>query len=405
MAQEMTNNQSIIDIDKQFYLPVYNRLPLALKEGKGSCVWDWNGKKYIDLLAGIAVNSIGHAHPKLVKAITRQAKKLIHISNFYANKPQAQLARKLCELSGMDRAFFSNSGVEAVEGAIKIARKYASQKGKTGKIISMEGCFHGRTLATIATGKETGKKGFEPIPAGFDKVPFNDLNALEKATEEDTVAIIIEPIQGEGGIHPTTKDFLQGVRNICDQKDIVLIFDEIQCGMGRTGKMFGFQHFGIEADVITLAKALGGGFPIGAILCKESISNAMSFGSHGSTFGGNPLACAAGNATIEVIEQENLINIAAQKGEWLKNNLERFAQNEPGIKQVRGIGLMIGIELDIPGKPIVERMMEKGVLANVTAEHTIRFVPPLNITNKALNKGVNVFIESYKEIKKENEKN
>ncbi len=399
MIMTKISNKEIINTDKNYYLQVFNRYPIALKKGKGSYVWDWDGKKYLDVLAGIAVNSIGHAHPKLVKAIQKQAEKLIHISNFYVSKPQAELAERLCILTGMDRAFLGNSGVEAVEGAIKIARKYAYSKGKSGNIVSMEGCFHGRTLATIATGKEKGKIGFEPIPTGFTKIPFNDIEKLDNATSNDTIAIISEPIQGEGGVNISTKHYLEAVRKLCNEKDIVLIFDEIQCGLGRTGRFLGSEHSGVKADIITLAKALGGGFPISAVLCKQKIADSMSFGDHGTTFGGNPLACAAAMATLNVIFEENLLKEAEEKGEMAFKLLNNIASKENHIKQIRGAGLMIGIELDFPGKKLVEKMIKKGVLANVTADTIIRFVPALNISKKDLKYAISVFYESFKEVK------
>ncbi len=333
----------------------------------------------------------------MVKAIQNQAAKLIHISNFFLSEPQVMLSKKLVELSGLDRVFFANSGAESVEGAIKIARKYAHSVGRGGNVISFENSFHGRTLATIATGKKAYQKGFEPIPQGFYQVPFNNIEAVKKAADNNTAAIIIEPIQGEGGVNVADKTFLNELRTFCNEQHIVLIFDEIQCGIGRTGKMFAKDHFGVEPDIMTLAKALGGGVPIGAILSNEKISAAIDFGDHGTTFGGNPLVCAASLATLEVIETENLLQESEEKGNWLK--LEIAAMKNPDIKEIRGKGLMLGIEFNFETKPLVQEMLENGVLANATADTVLRLVPPLNISYEDLGKAMEVLKKSLKEIK------
>lgn len=395
MTQKL--NKTYNDLDKKYYLQTFKRYPLTFDYGKGSHIWDVEGNEYIDMLGGIAVNSVGHSHPTVVKAIQDQAAKLIHISNFYLSEPQVMLSKKLVELSGLDRVFFANSGAESVEGAIKIARKYAHSVGRGGNIISFVNSFHGRTLATIATGKKAYQKGFEPIPEGFYQVPFNDIKAIKKATDNNTAAIIIEPIQGEGGVNVANKAFLNELRTFCDEQDIVLIFDEIQCGMGRTGKMFAKEHFGVEPDIMTLAKALGGGVPIGAILSNEKVSATIEFGDHGTTFGGNPLVCAASLATLEVIETENLLQQAEEKGNWLKTEIS--AMKNPDIKEIRGKGLMIGIEFNFETKPLVLKMLENGVLANATADNVLRLVPPLNICYEDLEKAIEVLKKSLKEIK------
>lgn len=395
MTQKL--NKTYNDLDKKYYLQTFKRYPLTFDHGKGSRIWDVEGNEYIDMLGGIAVNSVGHGHPIVVKAIQDQAAKLIHISNFYLSEPQVLLSKKLVELSGLDRVFFANSGAESVEGAIKIARKYAHSVGRGGNIISFVNSFHGRTLATIATGKKAYQKGFEPIPEGFSQVPFNDIKAIKRATDNNTAAIIIEPIQGEGGVNVANKAFLNELRTFCDEQDIVLIFDEIQCGMGRTGKMFAKEHFGVEPDIMTLAKALGGGIPIGAILSNKKVSDAIEFGDHGTTFGGNPLVCAASLATLEVIETENLLKQAEEKGNWLK--AEILAMKNPDIKEIRGKGLMIGIEFNFETKPLVLKMLENGVLANATADNVLRLVPPLNISYEDLQKAIEVLKKSLKEIK------
>lgn len=394
---DMTNKE-YLELDKEYYLQTFARYPITLDYGNGSHVWDVDGKEYVDALGGIAVNVLGHKHPKLVNAIQEQVSKLIHISNFYLSKPQAELSQKLVKLSGLERVFFSNSGAESVEGAIKIARKYAHSIGRGGEVISFNGCFHGRTLATIAaSGKKQMQKGFEPIPGGFKTIPFNDIKAAKEIACKETAAFIIEPIQGEGGINLVDEDFIKELRNFCDEQNIVLIFDEIQCGMGRTGKMFAHEHFGVKPDVMTLAKALGGGVPMGAILSNHKVSSAIEFGDHGTTFGGNPLACAAGLAVLEVIEDEDLLSQAREKEQWLKNKITEL--NLPGFKEIRGKGLMIGIEFDFETKPLVAKMLEKGVLANATAGNVLRLLPALNIKTQDLEKIIEGLVESLEQIK------
>jgi len=390
-------NDTYDKLDKKYYLQTFKRYPLTFDYGKGSHIWDVEGNEYIDMLGGIAVNSVGHCHPKVVKAIQDQAAKLIHISNFYLSEPQVMLSKKLVELSGLDRVFFTNSGAESVEGAIKIARKYAHSIGRGGNIISFENSFHGRTLATIATGKKAYQKGFEPIPQGFSQLPFNNMEALKKAADSNTAAIIIEPIQGEGGVNVVDGTFLKSLRAFCDEQGIVLIFDEIQCGVGRTGKMFAKEHYGVEPDIMTLAKALGGGVPIGAILSNEKVSSAIEFGDHGTTFGGNPLVCAASLATLEVIETENLLKQAEEKGKWI---VDKILSLEYGnIKEIRGEGLMIGVEFYFETKPLVLKMLENGVLANATSDTVLRLAPPLNISYEDLEKAMEIFEKSLKELK------
>ncbi len=393
-------NQKYSELDKKYYLQTFKRYPLTLKRGSGSHVWDVEGKEYIDALAGIAVNSIGHCHPKVVEAIQEQVATLMHISNFYLSEPQVKLAEKLTKLSDMDRVFFTNSGGEAVEGAIKVARKYAHSIGRGGNVISFENCFHGRTLGTIAMANRKMQKGFDPMPEGFIQVPLNDLEAVKKAADKNTAAVIVEPIQGEGGINPCEKSFLKDLRAFCDEQDIVLIFDEVQCGIGRTGKMFAKENYDVEPDIMTLAKALGGGVPIGAILSIEKVSSAIDFGDHGTTLGGNPLVCAAGLAALEVIGDEDLLKQAREKHEWLKEQIKNM--QEPSITEFRGLGLMIGIEFEFGTKPLVKEMMDRGVLANSTAENVLRLVPPLNISYDDLEKIVEVLKESLKAVK-ENE--
>lgn len=389
-------NNSYQELDRKYYLQTFKRFSLTLERGKGSCVWDVEGNKYIDAVGGIAVNCIGHCHPAVVKAIRDQAAKLIHISNFYLSDPQVRLSGKLTEISDLDRVFLTNSGAESVEGAIKIARKYAHSIGRGGNIISFENSFHGRTLATIATGKKQMQKGFEPIPGGFFQVPFNDMGSVKKTADDATAAIIIEPIQGEGGVNVADSSFIKDLRTFCDEQNIVLIFDEIQCGMGRTGRMFAGEHYGVKPDIMTLAKGLGGGLPVGAILSNEKVSSSINFGDHGTTFGGNPLVCAASLATIEVIESENLLQQAEEKGNWIRSQI--IALNNPDVKEVRGMGLMIGVEFDFETKALVQKMLENGVLANATAGNVLRLLPPLNISYEYLGNVVETIKKSLIEI-------
>jgi len=384
-------------LDQEYYLPTFKRFPIAICCGSGSHVRDMEGKEYIDALAGIAVNSVGHCHPKVVRAIHTQASKLLHISNFFVSPPQVELSERLTKLSGLERVFFTNSGAESVEGAIKIARKYAHSKGRGGNIISFTGSFHGRTMATIATGKKKMQEGFDPIPSGFIQVPFNDFEAVKKALDNQTAAILIEPIQGEGGINEADPEFLKRLRQLCDEKDIVLIFDEIQCGVGRTGKMFAKDVYGIQPDIMTLAKALGAGVPIGAILSNEGVSSAIDFGDHGTTFGGNPLVCAASLAALDVIEEENLTKAAEEKGEWFKKKIGEL--KEDSIKEIRGKGLMLGIEFDFETKPLVMEMLEMGVIANATANNVLRIVPPLNISYDDLQTIIDVMVKATEKVK------
>lgn len=377
------DKQVIFKVDQENYLPVFARYSVVLTHGEGPYVYDNEGNKYIDFLGGIAVNVLGHAHPALVKAVADQAGKMIHCSNLYYTEEQAMLAKTLSELSGLDKVFVANSGAEANEGAIKLARKY----GKTiaadkVEIITAEHSFHGRTLATLtATGQPKYQQGYEPLPGGFKHVPFNDIAALESAISDKTCAVMLEPIQGEGGIVVPDQDYLVKVKALCDKYGALLILDEIQSGMGRTGKMFAFEHFGIKPDIVTLAKGLAGGVPIGAFLATDKAAAAFSAGDHGSTFGGNPLACAAANAVLAVIQEEKLLDNAKLVGEYLINKLTELKTKYPAlIADVRGKGLIAGAKLTRPGRDIVNECMKQGAIINCTAGDILRFVPPLNIT-------------------------
>ena len=386
-------------IDSKYHFQIYGRLPILLKKGKGSHVWDSDGNEYIDVLGGIAVNSLGHCHPKLVDAIKKQAEQLIHCTNIYYIEPQAKLEKLLLDNCDMDRALFVNSGTEAVESAIKLARKWASKHEKGGGIITMDGSFHGRSLACVtATGQKKYRVGFDPLPSGFKTVPFNDLQAVEDAIDDSICAVMVEPVQGEGGIVAADKTYLKGVRDLCDKHNILLIFDEIQCGMARTGHLFAYQGYNVIPDMITIAKALGGGFPIGALLAKEEIANAFDKGDHGTTFGGNPLATAAAYASVSTLINENLAQKAQKTGSYLMNKLNEERKKTTHIKEVRGKGLMVGIVLDQKGKELVPEMMKHGVLANCTAENVIRFVPPLTISEKDLDTAVSVLMDAIGEV-------
>ena len=384
----------------KYHFNLYKRYPITLVKGKGCKVWDDERNEYIDALAGIAVNSLGHCHPRIVKAIQKQAGKLMHVSNFYYNEPQSDLAEKLVNVSGLDRVFFCNSGAEAVEGAIKLARRYSNIRGKSGSIISMDNSFHGRTLGTIAMGKDKYRNGFDPIPSGFERVPFNNVEALEKRVSEHTVAVILETIQGEGGIVPVTKEYLKTARHLCDKYEIPLILDEVQCGIARTGKMFAFQHYDIKPDIVASAKALGSGFPIGAVLAKENFASAFEYGNHGTTYGGNPLACAASFETLKIIEEEDICEMARVRGEYLMTRLRDLSNNWPAIRDVRGMGLMIGVELSFAGADVVVEMMKGGVLSNCASDVVIRLVPPLIISKEEIDTVVDVLVASIKEVEK-----
>jgi acetylornithine/N-succinyldiaminopimelate aminotransferase len=389
-------SQRAKDIEHDHHLPIYRRYPITLEKGKGALVWDYEGNEYLDMLAGIAVNNTGHCHPNVVKAIQEQAEKLIHPSNFFYTKPQSDLAKLLSDLSGLERVFFCNSGVESLEAALKIARKYGNNHNKKGDIIAVERGFHGRSLAAIALGKPKYQKGFAPIPSGFKTIPFNDIEALEAEINDDTIAFACEPIQGEGGIHEVSGDYLRRARELCDKHDALLFFDEVQCGNGRTGKYFGFEHHGVKPDMIATAKGLGGGFPIGAVMANEKAAQALDYGDHGTTYGGNPLACAASLAAVRTILDEDLMTQATEKGAYLIEQVKEKTAGTNHIKEIRGKGLMIGIELNFPGKPVVMDMLENHVISNVTMDTTIRLVPPLVITYEQIDRFVDVFVTVLK---------
>jgi acetylornithine/N-succinyldiaminopimelate aminotransferase len=391
------NNEMIKQMGLEYVINTYSRLDFALVKGKGSYVWDANGKKYLDLVSGIAVNNVGHCHPQVVKALQKQAEELIHCSNIYWNEPQVRLAKMIVDNSCGDKVFFCNSGTEANEAAIKLARKWSYDKyGKNRyEIITAENSFHGRTLGSLAaTGQTKYQQGFGPLPTGFKYVPYNNLTALQEAITPQTCAILLEPVQGEGGVYPATKEYLTGVKALCAEKDLLLIFDEVQTGLGRTGKLFAYQHSGVQPDVFTLAKGLGGGLPIGAMVARGVAADVLGPGQHAATFGGNPLSAAAALATLTVLIENKLPQQAAEKGKYLSEKLQMMQKDFPIIKEVRGLGLMIGIELSIEGKGIQDYCQEQGLLINFVHNHILRLIPPLNIADEDIDKALVIIGEA-----------
>ena len=380
----------------------YKRLPVTFVRGEGATLWDTEGRQYLDALSGIAVCNLGHAHPAVTDAICRQAGALVHTSNIYGIEAQEQLGDALTALAGMDRVFFGNSGAEANEAAIKLARLWGRSKSiKTPAIVVMENSFHGRTLATLsATGSRKVQAGFEPLVTGFVRVPFGDLDALRAVAESqaDVVAVLVEPVQGEGGINIPPADFLPGVRALCDEKDWLMILDEIQTGMGRTGKPFAYQHYDLKPDVMTVAKALGNGVPIGACLARGKAADLFAPGHHGSTFGGNPLACAAANAVCRILSEQRLWEAAGRLGHLVIHGLHKAVGDLDGVVKVRGRGLMIGVELDRPCGELVTRALQRGLLINVTAERVVRLLPPLVFTEQQVDQLVDTLSTLIREF-------
>ncbi len=388
----MKTEELMIQSDKNI-IGTYRRQPVVLVKGSGARVWDSDGKEYLDFVAGIAVCSLGHSNPKVVAALQKQAELLTHVSNLYYTEPQIRLAGMLVENSFADKVFFCNSGAEANEAAIKLARKYAHDnlKGDRYEIITMQGSFHGRTLAAItATAQEKFHVGFAPLPKGFRYVPFNDVKALEKAIRKKTCAVMVEPIQGESGVRMPSPDYLKGVRQICDDRGILLILDEVQTGMGRTGKLFAHEHFGIKPDIMTLAKALGNGYPLGALLTTDPVASAFGPGTHASTFGGNPLGMAAGIAVLRALLEDGVMGNCREVGAYLRERLSDLRKKHFMIQEVRGMGLMVGMDLTIDGAAIVQRCLERGLLINCAGEHILRFVPPLTISKADVDRAVEI---------------
>lgn len=383
----------IMKDDAHYVMGTFARAPMVLVKGQGAWVWDSDGRKYLDFFGGLAVNILGHCHPAVVTAIQEQAASLIHCSNLYHTLQVARLAKLLASAGGGDKLFFCNSGAEANEGAIKLTRKYAS--GKYGpdrfKIITTLHSFHGRTLATLAaTGQTKYQQGFAPIPAGFVHVPFNDLKAVEEAWDDQVAGVMVEPIQGEGGVNPASPGYFRGLRKLCDERGALLIFDEIQTGMGRTGTFFAWQGIGVKPDIVTVAKGLGGGVPIGAFGATAEVAAAFKPGDHGSTFGGNPLATAAGYATVKAILEDGLTVKAGRLGEYLMERLAALKADHPEILEVRGKGLMVGVQLSFPGKLVVEECRRRGLLINCTENTVLRMLPPLIIEENLIDQAVSI---------------
>jgi len=390
-------NEQIIAEEKDCIFQTYARFPFVLTKGKGIKVIDNNGKEYLDFLGGIAVDILGHCHPKVTSAVRNQVNKLVHVSNLYYTIPQIKLAKLICRLSGLDKCFFSNSGAEANEAAIKLTRKYAKEKLGAGKyeIITMKGSFHGRTMATLsASGQEKIQKGFEPLLDGFKYAEFGDIDSLKSLISDKTCAVFLEPIQGEGGVKVPPAGYLKEVREICDEKNLVLILDEIQTGMGRTGSFFAYQNSGIKPDIVTLAKGVGGGLPLGLMVANDKVASGFSTGSHGSTFGGGPVVCVAGLAVIETIIKDKLTANAVDTGAYFIEKLKELVVKYNSIvKEARGTGLMLGLELKVPGKEFVAKMAEKGFLINCTADKVLRFLPPLIVTRRQIDRLVSALEE------------
>ena len=392
----MSRQEGWLEDSNRYVAQTYARLPICLIRGEGSYVWDSEGHKYLDLVMGIGVNGLGHCHPRVVAAIREQARKLLHVSNLYHIEPQIQLAKVLCQISFADRAFFCNSGGEANEACIKLARKYAKDSGHPDRyeIITMEGSFHGRTLATLtATAQSKYHKGFEPLPEGFKYVPFSDLKAVEAAVGSKTAAVMLEPIQALGGVNVPADDFLPGLRKLCDEKGLLLILDEVFTGFGRTGTMFCYQRYGIEPDIMALAKALAGGLPVGAMLAKEKVAQSFGPGTHAATFGGNPLVASVGVEVMKVIQEENLVAHSEQIGSYFMGRLKDLQKKYGFIKEVRGKGLLIGVELEFPGKEIDVRCQEKGLLINSLGDKVLRIIPALNVKREEIDQAVTVLDE------------
>ncbi len=397
------NTGEIAELQKKYLMPTYAP-GVALVEGSGTTVWDAEGKEYLDFVSGIAVVNIGHCHPKMVHAIQDQVETLVHVSNLFYNEKQPLLARALSERSGLPGAkcFFCNSGAEANEGLIKLARLWGSEHGKY-EIVTMRQSFHGRTLATLtATGQEKVQKGFGPLPDGFVYATFNDLESIEDAITSKTAAVLVEALQGEGGVIPAEPEFLSGLRKLCDEKGILLLCDEVQCGMGRTGKWFGFQNYDVVPDAFSLAKGLGNGFPIGAVVAGQKLSDIFQPGHHATTFGGTPLACSAALAVIDVIEEEELLaNTMVMSAYFIEGLCEIAMKHKKWISGVRGLGLLLGLVLDVPAAPLQKKLLEKGMLSLATAGNVLRLLPPLNVSQKEVDQALRLLGEACLELHEE----
>src|SRR6478672_8981933 len=389
----MATLEQIAARERQFLLTTYNRYPVVLARGKGVFLFDIEGKRYLDFVSGLGVNALGHAHPRIVKAIRDQASKLIHISNLYCHEYQGRLAEKLVQLSGLDRVFFSNSGTEAIEGSIKLARLASHRIGglEKSRLIGLEGSYHGRTFGAMSlTGQDKYRKGFEPLLEDVKFVPRNDAEALRAAVSDNTCAIVLEPIFGEGGIYECSVEFLKECRTLADRHHAALIFDEIQCGLGRTGTIFAFQTFGVTPDIVAIAKPIAAGLPLGAFLAKEEFASAISPGQHGTTFGGGPLACRVALEYFSIIEDQSLLENVSRVGAYLQHELQQLVDGYAAAKEVRGRGFIQGIDLEIPTRPIVEQGLAQGVLFNSTQDTVVRFLPPFLLQEKHVDKAIRV---------------
>jgi acetylornithine/N-succinyldiaminopimelate aminotransferase len=392
------NNAEIIELAHRNLIDVYGCTPLAFVRGHGAYLYDADGNRFLDFFCGLAVTSLGHGHPRVVRAIKEQAEKLTHVSNVFHTEPSARLAERLANRFGDGKVFFANSGAEANEAAIKLARRWGSNAGGGRfEIIATLGSFHGRTLATLsATGQEKYHQGFQPLMPGFRLVPFDDIAALDRARQDQTVAVMVEPIQGEGGVVVPHADYLKRMRDFCDRNNLLLIFDEVQVGMGRTGRFFAFEHAGVKPDIVTLAKALGGGLPIGAMIARSEIAASLTPGSHGSTFGGNPVACAAALGVIDALEQDGVLDNAASVGAYLMDRLREFAKTCDRIVEVRGAGMIIGIVLKHDPRAIVDACVKARLLVNGTAGNVVRLLPPLNLTREEAAAGLEIIENALK---------
>ena len=395
----MSKTTEIIQQFDKHVIPSYARRPIVFVKGKGAKLWDVEGKVYLDFLAGISVLNVGHSHPVVVDAIRQQAGLLTHVSNLYYTENQGRLGQALAGLALGGKCFFCNSGAEANEALIKLARLWGHEKNRF-EIITMKNSFHGRTLATMtATGQDKVQKGFDPLPSGFVHAKFNDLESVKEAVTARTAAILVEAIQGEGGVIPATAEFMQGLRALCDEKDLLLLCDEIQCGMGRTGKWFAFQHFDVAPDAFSMAKALGSGFPIGAIVTNAKLADVFQPGKHATTFGGTPLACAAALATLQVIEQENLLQHASDLGARLKKGLQALVEKYPKhLAEVRGLGLMLSLVLTASAKPLEDKLMEMGLITLATGKQALRFLPPLTVKPGEVDEALDMIADACTEM-------
>lgn len=398
MNEQKTDIQTQAD---KYMFQTYGRFPITLVKGEGCRIWDENGKEYIDFVGGIAVCSLGHSSPLVAKVLSEQSRELVHVSNLYYTVPQVKLAKLLVENSFADRVFFCNSGAESNEAAIKLARRYSNDKHgpDRNRIVTLKGSFHGRTMATLsATGQDKIKKGFNPLLNGFVFAPFNDIEGLEREIDDSVCAVMLEPVQGEGGVVCPEPGYLKAVREICDQKEVLLIFDEVQVGMGRTGKLFAYENFDVFPDIMTLAKALGNGLPIGAMLAKEELASAFGPGSHATTFGGTPLVTAVAEAVLRSLIEDGVLKKCYETGEYFRVKLRELGEEHDFIKEVRGYGLIIGMELDRPGAEIVTACMERGFLINCAQDNVLRFIPPLTVSREEVDLLINCLNEIFRDM-------